>query len=120
VTKLETLSLGGTKVTDAGLEHLQGLANLATLNLENNRGVSDSGLVHLKGLTKLRTLNLGGTKVTDAGVGDLQKALPKVKIIHRPSSLAFPAPRHTIKLVGGAVLDFKWAPIVFEWKSSDD
>jgi hypothetical protein len=80
--KLQRLDLGGTQVTDKGLERLKGLTGLKTLSLENTTGVSDSGLVHLKGLTNLRKLNLGGTKVTDAGVQDLQKALPKVTIIH--------------------------------------
>jgi CheY-like chemotaxis protein len=59
---------------------------LGGLNHDNTIGVSDFGLVHLKGLTNLRKLNLGGTKVTDAGVQDLQKVLPKVTIIHWPKS----------------------------------
>ena len=81
-TKLRRLDLGGTEVTDKGLERLKGLTSLETLSLENTSGVSDFGLVHLKRLTNLRKLNLSGTRVTDAGVQDLQKALPKVKIIH--------------------------------------
>ena len=55
---------------------------LEVLGLENTIGVGDAGLVHLKGLANLRELNLDGTKVTDAGVKGLQKALPKLKIIH--------------------------------------
>jgi internalin A len=81
-TKLQRLDLGGTQVTDKGLEQLKGLTSLQTLSLEDAVGVSDLGLVHLKGLTNLRKLNLGGTKVTDAGVQDLQRVLPKVKIMH--------------------------------------
>jgi hypothetical protein len=81
-TKLQRLDLGGTEVTDKGLEHLMGLTSLETLNLENLKGVSDFGLAHLKGLINLRKLNLNGTKVTDAAVEDLQKALPKARIIH--------------------------------------
>jgi internalin A len=42
--------------------------------------VTDSGLVHLKGLTKLLELDLRKTKVTTAGVADLQKAIPNCKI----------------------------------------
>ena len=44
--------------------------------------VTDSGLVHLKGLTNLEQLKLSGTQVTDAGVKELQKALPNCEIIH--------------------------------------
>jgi len=60
-------------VTDAGLVHLGGLAQLKTLHLWKTR-VTDAGLQHLKGLTKLDFLCLDGTKVTDAGVEGLQKA----------------------------------------------
>jgi internalin A len=66
-------------VSDAGLEHLQGLENLTTLSLKCTE-VSDAGLVHLKGLTKLESLDLSRTQVSSAGVADLQKALPDCKI----------------------------------------
>ena len=45
--------LDGTKVTDAGLEHLKGLTQLHKLGL-NNTKVSDAGLEHLNGLTQLQ------------------------------------------------------------------
>jgi len=45
-------------------------------------GVTDAGLVHLKGLTQLRTLNLSLTQITDAGVAELKKSLPKCEISH--------------------------------------
>ena len=44
--------------------------------------VSDAGLEHLKGLTQLQQLDLNGTKVTDAGVKKLQQALPNCRIEH--------------------------------------
>ncbi len=81
-TKLKRLDLGGTEVTDKGLVHLRGLTSLETLDLDKVIGVSNAGLVHLKGLRNLRTLNLDGTTVTAAGVQDLQRVLPRVKIIH--------------------------------------
>ena len=43
--------------------------------------VTDAGLVHLEGLTQLRGLALMQTRVTDAGVKRLQKALPNCKIV---------------------------------------
>ena len=60
-----------TKITDAGLVHLKGLANLQTLILWSTK-VTDAGLVYLKGLTKMQTLDLRGTKFTDAGLVHLK------------------------------------------------
>ena len=43
--------------------------------------ISDSGLVHLKGLTQLNRLYLGGSsEFTANGVADLQKALPNCRV----------------------------------------
>jgi hypothetical protein len=50
-TQLQTLVLGRTELTNAGLEHL-------------------------KGLSHLEELFLGGTKITEAGIDDLKKSLP--------------------------------------------
>jgi hypothetical protein len=79
-TKLQTLELGSTQITDAGLVHLRGLTALRTLDLSRTR-VSDAGLVHLRGLSQLQIVDLTGTGVTAAGIRDLQKALPRTKII---------------------------------------
>jgi hypothetical protein len=51
------LDLAGTKVTDAGLEHLKALMQLKELHLDSTRG-------------------------TDEGVKKLQQALPKCHIFH--------------------------------------
>ena len=56
-----------------------GLTQLQWLNLYGTR-VTDAGLQHLKGLTRLQSLDLTGSAVTAAGVRDLKKALPKVQI----------------------------------------
>jgi hypothetical protein len=53
--KLQSLDLSYTRITDAGLEHLRGLTNLALLNLRD-------------------------TQVTDGGVKKLEEALPNCKI----------------------------------------
>ena len=42
--------------------------------------VSDAGLVHLEGLTNLKRMDLMFTQTTDAGVKQLQQALPNCKI----------------------------------------
>ena len=52
---LQELRLKGTKITDAGLEHL-------------------------RALTELQMLHLMFTEITDAGIADLQKALPNCEI----------------------------------------
>jgi hypothetical protein len=77
---VKSLDLGHCKITNAGLVHLKGMVRLEKLVLHDAK-VGDAGLVHLKGLTSLKTLDVGDTDVTDAGVKELQKALPKLKII---------------------------------------
>ena len=44
------LSLDNTKVTDAGLVHLQGLSQLRIVTLDRTK-ITDAGLVHLQGLS---------------------------------------------------------------------
>ncbi len=103
LNRLQTLDLGSTTVSDAGLEHLERLRSLKTLNLSSTNitdvelrhlkgltrlealdlhwtRITDAGLVHLKGLTGLRELDLGDTEVTVAGAGDLRRTLPKLTI----------------------------------------
>jgi len=79
LAQLQTLNLGATAVTDAGLVHLKGLTNLQRIKL-NKLPVTDAGLVNLKNLTNLQLLDLYDTQATDAGVADLQKALPNCEI----------------------------------------
>ena len=59
--------------------HLKGLTKLQSLFIGGTQ-VTDTGLVHLKGLTKLQTLELDGTQVTDEGVKKLKQALPNCSI----------------------------------------
>lgn len=61
------LDVSSTGVTDCGLVHLKCLTKLEQLLLYKTR-ISDSGLAHLSGLTKLRALYLYETKVSDAGL----------------------------------------------------
>ncbi len=71
LSQLQRLGLEGTGVTDAGLDHLKGLTQLQVLLL-NGTKVTDAGLEHLKGLSQLQVLCLNGTKVTDAGLERLE------------------------------------------------
>lgn len=76
LASLQSLDLWNTKVTEKGLEHLKGLTSLRSLRLART-GVTDAGLVHLKDLTDLRTLDLTGVGytggVTDAGLAHLKR-----------------------------------------------
>jgi hypothetical protein len=71
LTDVRTLWLEGAPVTDAGLEHLKGLAVLSDLRL-GKTPVTDAGLAHLKPLTRLSFLSLHFTRVTDAGLIHLE------------------------------------------------
>ena len=67
VPKVAYLHLGKTGITDAGMVHLKGLTELEQLHLEGTK-IGDSGLAHLKDLKKLTYLNLYNTGVSDAGL----------------------------------------------------
>jgi Zn-dependent protease with chaperone function len=69
---LRTLSLADTRVTDTGLAELRDLTGLEELSLAYT-GVTDAGLKNLKGLQGLRALNLQHTAVTDAGIKELRE-----------------------------------------------
>ena len=53
------LGLLGTKLSDAGLAHLNGLTNLTFLRMDNTQ-TSDVGLAHLHDLKSLTTLIVRG------------------------------------------------------------
>jgi Leucine-rich repeat (LRR) protein len=72
--------LGGTRITDTGLQHLSGLTNLQVLDLVNTP-ITDVGLRHLDGLTALANLDLGNTRVTHSGVEMLRARLPACSIV---------------------------------------
>jgi len=76
LTNLQTLWLDRTQASN--LEPLKGLTNLQDLRLNDTQV---SNLEPLKSLTNLKELWLRGCKnITDKQVGDLQKALPQLKI----------------------------------------
>ena len=68
-TNVTSMSFNGdyVTVTDAGLEHLEGLTQQHRLAVESTP-VTNDGLKHLKDLTQLQWLYLDGTKVTDDGM----------------------------------------------------
>lgn len=74
-----SLALCRGPVTDSGLRELEGLKNLAWLDLRATH-VTDAGLKELAALKKLVILLLQDTRVTNAGVAELRKPLPKCEI----------------------------------------
>ncbi|MDG1894588.1 MAG: hypothetical protein P8J37_06750 [Fuerstiella sp.] len=79
LANVQKIWLNGTKITDAGLEHLKGLSTLKELGLFET-DVTDAGLHHLHVLSNLEDLIVERTKVTDAGVDKLKTALPNCKV----------------------------------------
>ncbi len=67
LTSLETVTLGGDRLTDAGLAHLEGLTQLKAFYLSgiSSRGITGAGLVHFKGMPHLETLALMASGVDD-------------------------------------------------------
>jgi hypothetical protein len=77
---LKELNLRNTRVTDRGLANLQTVPALERLALRGP-GITDAGLASLRSMKNLVYLQLSGTAATEAGISDLQRALPKLKVI---------------------------------------
>ncbi len=86
LTSLQELILRNTQITDAGLVHLEGLTSLGWLHLYNTK-ITDAGLVHLQGLTSLQELYLSGTKITDVGLVYLQGLTSLQELILRNTQI---------------------------------
>lgn len=72
LTCLKELDLSRcSKVTDAGIKHLQSVVNLEKLWISQT-GVKEAGISLLTSLKKLSLLDLGGLPVTDHNLSSLQ------------------------------------------------
>lgn len=78
--ELLQLSLADTRVTDAGLPRLKSLSRLELLKLDRT-WITDSGVEHLCGFAQLRALSLIDTQITDASLPRL-KSLPRLEYLH--------------------------------------
>jgi internalin A len=79
---LQWLNLGKSRITDDGLKDLTALKSLQWLGLDETQ-ITDSGLKPLAEMKELEVLFMPGAKrVTKRGVAALQKALPKIRIVH--------------------------------------
>jgi Leucine-rich repeat (LRR) protein len=75
--QLQQLYLASTGITDAGLAHVKGLADLVLLDVSANTGVTDAGLENVVGLVKLQQIMFSNTGVSDQGLMHL-KGLPEL------------------------------------------
>lgn len=71
VDNLRFLSLAGTRITDAGLEHIKALKDLRELHLDGT-SVTDDGLELIGRLQDLEILNLKDTSITNAALARLK------------------------------------------------
>ncbi|HLW66083.1 MAG TPA: restriction endonuclease [Gemmataceae bacterium] len=82
--ELKTLILGALKITDAAMVYLGGLTGLQTLNIIACEHITDAGLEHWSSLSELRSLNISYcARITDCGIARLQEALPNCVITKR-------------------------------------
>jgi hypothetical protein len=85
ISKLDRLSLYGTKISDVEIDFLLGIDSLNELELSNTR-ITDKGLKKLRELKTLKKLFLHNTLVTQAGVDAFQKSLPGCKVYAGPAN----------------------------------
>lgn len=115
IATLKRLSLVHCGVTDAGLQHLEGMRQLTELGLSQNP-ITDAGLRSLAGLVELRTLSLASfssahyerTQITDAGMAHLVnlKSLQSLEITGQMVSGRFlDFPRLQSLSIGGPAID---------------
>jgi hypothetical protein len=76
---LEALELAGTRITDAGVDHLVKMTKLRLLAIYDT-GITDEGALRLKALTNLTVLELG-PNVSKLGASELKKLLPNCSIM---------------------------------------
>ena len=76
---LQSLSLAGTKVTDAGLAQLAGLSSLENLDLKG-LAITDRGLAELAPVKSLKHVYVSRTGPTSAGIDALEQAIPRLHV----------------------------------------
>lgn len=79
LNKLTVLVLNGTAVSDKALAPLRQMPNLAVLCVEETR-ITDEGLQQLRDFPTLGWLNVSGTGVTDIGLGHIREC-PRLGVL---------------------------------------
>lgn len=67
-SKLRTIDLSITPITDRGIAAMSSLSSLTKLSIASNNQVSDSYVDVISKLNNLQVINLTGTKLTDDGL----------------------------------------------------
>lgn len=80
LTRLEWLNLSRTGVKDEGFAELAGLTRLRYLNLYGVQ-ITDKSLPVIAKMKQLRSVYLWQSQVTPKGAAQLQRALPRTKIV---------------------------------------
>jgi len=99
---LQSLDLGETAVTDAGLQAVAAMKNLKRLSLDRT-AITDEGLGHLLQLKGLEYLNLHTTAITDKGLTSL-KALSKLRSLYLWQTKVTPA---AVEALGSQMVDVR-------------
>lgn len=84
-TTLRELSLRDAILRNVDVQSLTKLTNLQRLNLYKTR-IGDEGLKHLQGLANLRQLFLdeGNNLITEGGIDALKTAIPEIEVVRLP------------------------------------
>jgi hypothetical protein len=75
-----TVSLAGTSVSDADLTLFRDFPTVRTLDLSDTK-ITAAGLAHLEGLAALEELIVVGTKLTKAAIQKFRAAHPTVTVV---------------------------------------
>ncbi len=78
LVELETLLLGGTRISDSGLAQVAPLQKLVKLSVFDT-DIGDGALEHIAGLKQLETLLAVQSKISPEGLASLQARLPKLR-----------------------------------------
>jgi hypothetical protein len=102
IARLRGLPLGalyvrGTRLTDAGMAHVQTMHDLTVLDLSETR-ITDLGLARLGELSQLQSLFLDGTGVTDSGLESLVTTAPLHNLSLRQTAVTDAGLVHLAKL----------------------
>jgi hypothetical protein len=78
---LRCLRIGFTNITSIGLRFLEGSTHIEVLSLSQVNSISDAGLKHLGGMADLRDLDLASTAITDAGLQHLSSVTQLERLV---------------------------------------
>ena len=91
---IEDVQLSRAREEDVILSFLQDARKLRFLSVDGT-GMTDAGLVHLKGLVSLEALIIRGQPITDAGLAHLE-GLPRLRMVELDSKQPGAAPKSRI------------------------